>query len=72
MPDKVSIFGHDHWDYTASARRDYSDRNISFDYINVLEDEDGLQRMMDLNHGCRDIPVIVEDGRVTVGFGGSW
>jgi hypothetical protein len=37
----------------------------------VLEDEDGLRRMMELNHGSRDIPVIVEDGRVSVGFGGS-
>ena len=37
----------------------------------MLEDEDGLRRMMDLNHGNRDIPVIVEDGRVSVGFGGS-
>jgi len=37
----------------------------------VLEDEDGLRRMMDLNRGRRDVPVIVEDGRVSVGFGGS-
>ena len=37
----------------------------------MLEDEAGLQRMMDLNNGNRDVPVIVEDGRVTVGFGGS-
>ena len=36
-----------------------------------MEDEDGLRRMMDLNGGSREIPVIVEDGRVTVGFGGS-
>ncbi len=71
MPDKVLIFGHDFCDYTSSARADYSDRNIPFEYINVLEDEDGLRRMMDLNHGSRDIPVIVEDGRVSVGFGGS-
>jgi len=27
--------------------------------------------MLALNDGNRDIPVIVEDGRVTVGFGGS-
>ncbi len=71
MPDKVTIFGHDHCDYTTSARRDYSDRNIPFEYINVLEDEDGLRRMMELNDGSREIPVIVEDGQVTVGFGGS-
>ena len=37
----------------------------------MLEDENGLRRMLELNRGSREIPVIVEDGRVTVGFGGS-
>ena len=37
----------------------------------MLDDEDGLQRMLDLNPGSREIPVVVEGGRVTVGFGGS-
>ena len=37
----------------------------------MLEDENGLQRMLELNRGSREVPVIVEDGRVTVGFGGS-
>lgn len=37
----------------------------------MLEDGDGLQRMMEWNRGSREIPVIVEGGRVTVGFGGS-
>lgn len=71
MPDKVLIYGQDHCEYTSSARADYSDRNVPFEYINVLEDQDGLQHMLELNHGRRDVPVIVEGGRVTVGFGGT-
>jgi hypothetical protein len=44
---------------------------VSFDYINVLEDEAGLERMMQLTNGRRKIPVIVQDGKITVGFGGT-
>jgi hypothetical protein len=37
----------------------------------VLEDDDGLARMLKLSNGRRQIPVIVEAGKVTIGFGGS-
>jgi len=37
----------------------------------VLEDEVGLERMLKLTNGRRKIPVIVEAGKITVGFGGS-
>ena len=44
---------------------------MPFEYINVLEDEVGLERMRQLTNGRRKIPVIFEDGKVTVGFGGT-
>jgi len=31
----------------------------------------GLQRMLAFSKGRRDVPVIVEDGKVTIGYGGS-
>jgi hypothetical protein len=37
----------------------------------VLEDEAGLGRMLKYANGRRQIPVIVEAGKVTIGFGGS-
>jgi hypothetical protein len=37
----------------------------------VLEDDDGLARMLKHSNGRRQIPVIVEAGKVTIGFGGS-
>jgi hypothetical protein len=37
----------------------------------VLEDDDGLARMLKLSNGRRQIPVIVEAGKVTIGFGGT-
>jgi hypothetical protein len=36
-----------------------------------LEDSGALQRMLDYSNGRRQIPVIVEAGQVTIGFGGS-
>jgi hypothetical protein len=36
----------------------------------VLEDETGLERMLQLTNGRRRIPVIVQDGKVSVGFDG--
>jgi glutaredoxin len=44
---------------------------VAFDYVNVLEDDAGLERMMQLTNGRRKIPVIVQDGKVNVGFGGT-
>ena len=44
---------------------------MPFDYINVLNDPEELKRMLALTHNERDIPVIVEAGKVTVGFGGT-
>jgi glutaredoxin 3 len=37
----------------------------------VLEDPAGLERMLKITQGRRKVPVIVEAGKVTVGFGGS-
>jgi hypothetical protein len=36
-----------------------------------LEDEAGLAQMMRYANGRRKIPVIVEGGKVTIGFDGS-
>jgi glutaredoxin 3 len=40
-------------------------------YVNVKKDAAGLQRMFELTGGQRRVPVIVVDGKVTVGFGGT-
>ena len=71
LTEKVLIFGHDLCPYTSRAREDFSRRKIPFEYINVLQDDDGLQRMLKHSNGRRQIPVIVEVGKVTIGFGGS-
>jgi len=72
MAEKVLIFGQDLWPYTSGARAEYSRRKIPFDYINVLKDEAGLKRMLEYSNNRRQIPVIVEGGKITIGFGGTW
>ena len=71
LTEEVLIFGHDLCPYTSRAREDFSRRKIPFEYINVLQDNDRLQRMLKYSNGRRQIPVIVEVGKVTIGFGGS-
>ena len=71
LTEEVLIFGHDLCPYTSRAREDFSRRKIPFEYINVLQDDDRLQRMLKHSNGRRQIPVIVEAGKVTIGFGGS-
>ncbi len=71
MENKTLIFGKDDCPYTSDARSDYKRRNIPFDYINVVREEGALEKMLKYSGGKRSVPVIVEEGKVTIGFGGS-
>lgn len=68
---QVTIFGKDTCEYTAAARQDYARRGYDVTYVNVKKHAAELQRMLDHSRGRRDVPVIVEDGVVTIGFGGT-
>jgi len=70
-PKPVEIFGKDTWPYTTAAREDFAKRKVPFVYINVKSDQKELDRMIKLSGG-RQVPVILEKGKVTVGFGGTW
>ncbi len=39
--------------------------------MNVQKDAEALQKMLAYTSGARKVPVIVEDGRVTIGFEGG-
>ena len=41
------------------------------DYRDVQEDSNHLEEMLQFTGGVRKVPVLVEDGRSTVGFGGA-
>ncbi len=45
---------------------------MPFEYANVQKDKAALERMLKYSKGSRDVPGIVEeDGKVTIGYGGS-
>ena len=44
---------------------------MQFEYVNVQKDQTGLERMLKHSKGSREVPVIVEDDKVTIGYGGS-
>ena len=70
-PDTVLIFGKDTCPYTDAAREDYARRKVAFEYINVKANAGDLARMLEVSRGQRRVPVIVEGGKVTIGFGGT-
>ena len=69
MSSKVMIFGTVSWPYTSKAREAYGDKAVFFD---VKADLKKLNEMLSLSGGRRQVPVIVEGDKVTVGFGGAW
>lgn len=66
----VVIYGKDSCPYTRSALDAYQARG-PVDYVNVRKDAAGLARMLDVSGGQRRVPVIVENGKVTIGYGGT-
>ena len=73
--EKVLIFGKDTWPYTTAAREDYAKKDYDVQYVDVLDDEAAMAKMVAFS-GARDVPVIVEytssGAEVTTGFGGTW
>lgn len=44
---------------------------MAFEYINVKKSAADLQRMLAYSKGGRDVPVIVDGEKITIGFGGT-
>jgi glutaredoxin len=67
----VLIFGKENCPYTAAARAEFVRRDIDVHYIDVKQSPAEMERMLGYSNGHRRVPVIVEDGKVTIGFGGT-
>lgn len=65
----IEIYGKDACPYTEAAREAYEPKGAV--YLNVTKDPQAMERMLELSKGRRVVPVIVEDGNVTVGYGGT-
>lgn len=53
-----------------AAKEDLDRSNVPYEYYDVKTDEGAMKKMLQLA-GVRKVPVIVEDGDVKVGFGGT-
>lgn len=65
----IEIFGKDTCPYTNAAVEAYRPKGAV--YHNVKRDPAQLARMLEFSQGQRRVPVIVEDGKVTIGYGGT-
>jgi glutaredoxin 3 len=66
----VLIFGKDTCPYTNAALDHYRAQG-PVEYVNVKKNAADLERMLGYSSGARRVPVIVENGKVTIGFGGT-
>ena len=67
----VLIFGKDGCPYTQGARDHYAAQQVPFEYLNVKKNAADLERMLVYSKGGRRVPVIVDNDKVTIGFGGT-
>lgn len=54
-----------------AAREDYARKQMQVRYVDVARDPGHLRAMLEKSGGVRQVPVIVEGDRVTIGYGGT-
>ncbi len=50
---------------------DYEQKGVQFRSVDVTRDRAGMKKMLEFSKGSRDVPVIVDQGRVTTGYNGG-
>jgi hypothetical protein len=50
---------------------DFGAKKVRVEFFDVKKDAAAMKRFLELSGGDRRVPLIVERGRVTVGFGGT-
>ena len=72
MGKEIIIFGKSSWPYTQKAREAKGQEGYKVDYRDVVDDPGHLEEMLKFSQGVRKVPVLVEEGKGTVGYRGSW
>ena len=67
----VTIYTKPGCPYCAAAKDDYRKRGVAFKEVDVPSTAGALQELMQLTNGQRRVPVILEDGTVTIGWQGG-
>jgi glutaredoxin 3 len=69
--EPVQVYGKSDCGYTRAARQDYAARGYPVEYFDIKADPAAMSRFLELSGGERRVPLIVDRGRITVGFGGT-
>jgi glutaredoxin 3 len=67
----VTIYTKPGCPYCAAAREHYAGKGITFKEIDIYSVKGAKDEALKLTGGKAIVPVIVENGKVTVGFGGG-
>jgi len=67
----IVVYTHPDCAYSAAAKMDYRKRQVEFQEIDVSKQRDKIPELLKLTKGERITPVIVENGKVTIGFKGG-
>ena len=65
------LYTHPDCAFSAAAKMDYRSRKISYLEIDVSKQKDKIPELEKLTGGERVTPVIVENGKITIGFKGG-
>jgi glutaredoxin 3 len=65
MDSKVIIYGRDSCPFCVQAREAYGDRAL---YVDIENDPGRLPEMLAYSKGDDRVPVIVEGGKILIGF----
>lgn len=57
--------------YCAAAKEHYQKKGIPFEEINVIDNPAAQRKLLEASRGERIVPVIVDKGKVTVGWDGG-
>ena len=68
---KVTIYTKVGCPYCDAAKKHFGDQGIQIEEIDVHGVAGAVDKANELSGGKNMVPVIVEDGKVTVGFGGG-
>ena len=68
---KLELYGSKHCQYTAELMEELEWQGETFSYFDVDEDANALSRMLALTQNARNVPVLVENGKVkAIGYQG--
>lgn len=68
----ILIYTHPDCAFSAAAKADFRKRKIAYTEIDVSKQQDKVPELLKLTKGDRVTPVIVENGKVTIGFKGGY